>query len=262
MKPKAQELTKSTISEELEFREMYSEMANSHIKPLWTDEARILPRSPEPRAVPWLWKWSQIYRLASRAGELVTIERGGDRRALGLSNPGLDGQPYATPTLWAAIQWLNSREIEPAHRHSAQAVRFMIKGKAYSTVQGDKIELERGDFAINPPMAWHDHGSENDGPAVWMDGLDIPLNNYLNATFFEEGAKDRQESPRSSKVRCSNTARVRFGPRGKSRFKNTRPCPPISGPPLSERSLTSRRSMRARSTTPRWNTPIPTTGDR
>ena len=29
--------------------------------------------------------------LASRAGDLVTIERGGDRRALGLSNPGLEG---------------------------------------------------------------------------------------------------------------------------------------------------------------------------
>src|SRR5665213_67295 len=192
MHPKTENLTNETASE-TEFNRMYQEMERTHIKPLWTDEARILPRSPAPRAVPWLWKWSQIYGLASRAGGLVTIERGGDRRALGLSNPGLNGQPYATPTLWAAIQWLNGREIEPAHRHSAQAVRFMIKGKAYSTVQGDKIELERGDFAINPPMAWHDHGSENDKPAVWMDGLDIPLNNYLNATFFEEAAKDRQD---------------------------------------------------------------------
>jgi len=193
MNSKTENLTNGAPSVEAEFSRMYQEMERSHIKPLWADEARILPRSPEPRAVPWLWKWSQIYRLASRAGELVTIERGGDRRALGLSNPGLNGQPYATPTLWAAIQWLNGREIEPAHRHSAQAVRFMIKGKAYSTVQGDKIELERGDFALNPPMAWHDHGSENDDPAVWMDGLDIPLNNYLNATFFEEAAKDRQD---------------------------------------------------------------------
>jgi len=124
----------------------------------------------------------------------VTLARGGDRRALGLANPGLGGFPYATATLWAAVQWLNGKEVAPAHRHSAQAVRFMIDGKgAYSTVQGDKVYLERGDFAINPPWYWHDHGSEGDGPAVWMDGLDVPLNNYLDAVFFEPGARDTQE---------------------------------------------------------------------
>jgi len=182
------------MSIEREFEEMYQEMERSHIKPLWTAEAKILPRIPQPRAVPWLWKWPQLHGLAKRAGDLVTIERGGDRRALGLANPGLEGQPFTTPTLWAAVQWLNGREVEPAHRHSAQAVRLMIEGKgAYSTVEGDKIYLERGDFAINPPMAWHDHGSEADTPAVWMDGLDIPLNNYLNASFFETSENDRQD---------------------------------------------------------------------
>ncbi len=182
------------MSLDAEFDKLYKEMECSHIKPLWTEEIKILPRTPQPKAIPWLWKWSQLHRLASRAGDLVTIERGGDRRALGLINPGLGGQPYATPTLWAAIQWLNGCEVEPAHRHSAQAVRFMIEGNgAYSTVQGDRIFLERGDFAINPPMAWHDHGSEGDGPAVWMDGLDIPLNNYLDATFFETSENEKQD---------------------------------------------------------------------
>src|ERR1700692_3061190 len=147
---------------EAEFDKLYSEMDSNHVRPLWTAERSILPVQPHSKAIPWLWKWSRLFDFARTAGKLVTLERGGDRRAMGLSNPGLGGLPYATPTLWAAIQWLNGREIEPAHRHSAQAVRFMIKGKAYSTVQGDKIQLERGDFAINPPMAWHDHGSEND----------------------------------------------------------------------------------------------------
>jgi gentisate 1,2-dioxygenase len=177
-----------------DFDKLYEDMERSHVKPLWTAEAKILPARPQPRAVPWLWKWSQVHSLASRAGNLVTIEHGGDRRALSLANPGLGGQPYATPTLWAAIQWLNGREVEPAHRHSAQAVRFMIEGKgAYSTVQGDKIYLERGDFAINPPWFWHDHGSESNGSAVWMDGLDIPLNNYLDASFFETSRNEKQD---------------------------------------------------------------------
>jgi gentisate 1,2-dioxygenase len=182
------------VSLDAEFEKLYEEMDQNFVKPLWRAESSILPRSPRPKAVAWIWKWSRLHALARRSGELVTIGRGGDRRALGLSNPGLGGQPYATPTLWAAIQWLNGREVEPAHRHSSQAVRFVIDGRgAYSTVEGDKIYLERGDFSINPPWFWHDHGSEEDGPTVWMDGLDIPLNNYLDAPFFEQSADEKQE---------------------------------------------------------------------
>jgi gentisate 1,2-dioxygenase len=182
------------VSLDAEFEKLYLEMDQNHIQPLWRAESSILPRSPHPQAVPWLWKWSRLHRLASRSGELVTLDRGGDRRALGLSNPGLGGRPYATPTLWAAVQWLNGHEVEPAHRHSSQAVRFIIDGRgAYSTVEGDRIYLERGDFSISPPWSWHDHGSDGDEPTVWFDGLDIPLNNYLDAPFFEQSADEKQE---------------------------------------------------------------------
>ena len=92
-------------------------------------------------------------------------------------------------------------------------------------MQGDKIYLERGDFAINPPMAWHDHGSESDGPAVWMDGLDIPLNNYLNATFFEDSPKDRQDVTAIHDGSVLKYGGGRFGPRGKSRCKSIRRSP-------------------------------------
>lgn len=178
-----------------EFARLYQEMDRNHLKPLWTQEGAIMTREPRPKAVPWLWKGSRLMELARRSGELVTLDRGGDRRAIGLANPGLNGLPFATPTLWAAVQWLNGRETAPMHRHSAQAVRFILEGRnAYSTVQGDKVYLERGDFVINPPWYWHDHGSDGDEPAVWMDGLDVPLNNYLDASFFEPGATYTQET--------------------------------------------------------------------
>lgn len=176
------------------FEKLYSEMAANHLKPLWTAERSISPLAPHSKAIPWLWKGSRLYDFARRSGELVATERGGDRRAMGLANPGLGGQPYATPTLWAAIQWLNGREVAPTHRHSFQAVRFIIEGdKTYSTVEGDKVYLERGDFVINPPWYWHDHGSESEKPAIWMDGLDVPITNYLDAPFFEHGAAYQQE---------------------------------------------------------------------
>jgi gentisate 1,2-dioxygenase len=169
-------------------------MRERHLIPLWELEGEIMGVRPNPSTRPWLWRWSDLYPIAERAGELVPLERGGDRRAIALSNPGLGGLPYATSTLWAAVQWLNGREVAPAHRHTSQAIRFIIDGAgSYSTVEGDRVYLARGDLVLTPPWTWHDHGSDSDERAVWMDALDIPLNNYLDAPFFEPHPDDSQQ---------------------------------------------------------------------
>jgi gentisate 1,2-dioxygenase len=171
---------------DLRLGELRRDMERHHLIPLWELEAEIMGLVPAPQTVPWLWRWSDVYSVAERAGELVRVERGGDRRAIALANPGQGGLPYATSTLWAAVQWLNGHEVAPAHRHTSQAIRFIIDGAgSFSTVEGDRVFLERGDLVLTPPWTWHDHGSESDERAVWMDALDIPLNNYLDAPFFE-----------------------------------------------------------------------------
>ena len=173
---------------------LYDDMKSNFLTPLWRIEESIMPLQPKPKAVPWLWKWQTLHDIAERSGKLVPIERGGDRRATALSNPGLEGQPFATPTLWAAVQWLNGHEVAPAHRHTSQAIRFIINGSgSWSTVEGDRVFLERGDLVLTPPWLWHDHGSASDEAAIWMDGLDIPLNNYLDASFFEPYTGEAQE---------------------------------------------------------------------
>jgi len=173
---------------------LYAQLKAQNLTPLWCVEQDILPLKPTPASIPWLWKWETMNSLISAAGSLVQLESGGDRRALGLSNPGLHGKPYATETLWMALQWLNGYEVAPPHRHVSQASRFIIQSEgSYSTVEGNRIFLERGDFVLNPPMLWHDHGSINDKHAIWLDALDIPLTNYLNANFFESHHSDKQE---------------------------------------------------------------------
>ncbi len=174
--------------------DLYVKLKSNNVTPLWKLEGEILPILPQSKSIAWLWKWDSLYNLAKQSGSLVPIERGGDRRALGISNPGLDGLPYATDTLWLALQWLNGNEVAPSHRHTSQAIRFIIDGQgSYSTVQGDRVFLERGDLVLNPPLLWHDHGSEAEERAVWIDGLDIPLTNYLGASFFEPMEEDIQE---------------------------------------------------------------------
>ena len=105
----------------------YGRLGEEGLQPLWTQETDLMPASPNPAAVPWLWRWDTLRPLAEEAGRLITVARGGDRRVLSLSNPGLDGLPFASPTLWAAVQYLNAGESAPAHRHTPSAIRFCTK---------------------------------------------------------------------------------------------------------------------------------------
>ena len=96
-----------------ELARLYPDLAAVGMTPLWTTRAGLMPHVPAPKAVPHLWRWAQLYPLAARSADLVPVGRGGERRAISLGNPGLPGDPYTTPTLWAAIQYLNPRENAP-----------------------------------------------------------------------------------------------------------------------------------------------------
>jgi len=109
--------------------ELYADLAAANLAPLWTQRDDLMPMAPQSDAVPMLWRWSALYPLAARSGELVPVGRGGERRAIALANPGLPGTPYATPTLWAAIQYLGPREMAPSHHHTQTAFRFVIEGE-------------------------------------------------------------------------------------------------------------------------------------
>lgn len=89
-----------TAEEEKELQEMYRQMDDLHMKPLWNQIGGLMPNSPEPRAIAHKWEWKKLYALAARSGELVPVGRGGERRAIGLANPGLGGPTYIAPTLW------------------------------------------------------------------------------------------------------------------------------------------------------------------
>jgi gentisate 1,2-dioxygenase len=52
--------------------------------------------------------------------------------------------------------------------------------------------MHEGDFIITPPMAWHDHGNPSDDPIFWLDGLDIPVVQFLDASFAEHLGQDEQ----------------------------------------------------------------------
>jgi gentisate 1,2-dioxygenase len=165
---------------------LYGDMAAADVQPLWTQEG-LLPRTPG-RLAPHIWRWKTLRDLAERSGDLVGIDRGGDRRVLSLTHPDLGGLPFATPTLWGAVQFLNGGELAPGHRHTPAALRFVLEGSGvWTLVNGDPIHMAPGDLVLTPSWTWHEHHNPGTEPMIWFDGLDLPLVRNLDAVFFEPG---------------------------------------------------------------------------
>jgi gentisate 1,2-dioxygenase len=186
-----------------ELANLYRDFESQRLVPLWREIGDLMPAQPTPSAVPHVWRWADgLLPVAERAGELVPVGRGGERRAIALANPGLGGAPFATPTLWAAIQYLNPREDAPVHRHTQNAFRFVVEGEGvWTVVNGDAVAMRRGDFLPQAGWNWHGHHNVSDRPMAWIDGLDIPFQHLTDSTFFEFGPEEveTREAPARSR---------------------------------------------------------------
>ena len=177
--------------------ELYRGFEKEQLVPLWTEIGDLMPVSPRSAAVPHLWRWEQLRELAAQAGELVPVGRGGERRAIALANPGLGGRPFATPTLWAAIQYLMPGEDAPEHRHTQHAFRFVVEGEGvWTVVNGDPVAMRRGDFLPQAGWNWHAHHNATAEPMAWLDGLDIPFQYLTETQFFEPGREQVSDAER------------------------------------------------------------------
>ena len=168
---------------------LYADLAAADLQPLWTQPG-LLTRTPD-RLRPHIWRWKTLRDLAERSGDLVGIDRGGDRRVLSLSHPDLGGLPFATHTLWGAVQFLGGGELAPAHRHTPAALRFVLEGSGvWTLVNGDAVHMAPGDLILTPSWTWHEHHNPGTEPMIWFDGLDLPLVQSLDAIFFEPGSEE------------------------------------------------------------------------
>ena len=184
--------TAQDATKEAKRQAFYGRISESNLTPLWTSLANLV--TPEPRSLcrPASWRFRDIREAMMEAGALITAKEA-ERRVLVLENPGLRGESRITTDLYAGVQMVLPGEVAPAHRHSQSALRFVLEGKdAHTSVNGERTRMNVGDFIITPPMTWHDHGNESDQPIFWLDGLDIPLVQFLDASFSEHMEEDEQ----------------------------------------------------------------------
>ena len=187
--------------------DFYDRLRPERLAPLWKVLAALVTPIPCTPAVPASWSFERIRPLLMEAGELITAAEA-ERRVLILENPALPGQSRITSTLYAGLQLILPGEVAPAHRHAQNALRFIMAGNgAFTALDGERAYMHQYDLILTPAWLWHDHGNETDQPMIWLDGLDIPLVQALDASFAEH-REDRGAWPTS---RPAGDANMRWG---------------------------------------------------
>ena len=190
--------------------ELYRDLAPLHLTPLWEVMSTLITPEPVSSAAVWRWRYDELRPWLMRAGEMISAKEA-ERRVLILENPGLPGQSRITNTLYAGLQLILPGEVAPSHRHTQSALRFIIEGDgAYTAVDGERASMSRGDLILTPSWTWHDHGNETDTPTVWLDGLDIPVAQFLDASFVErypEASQPVSRPPGDSAARYGRNMR-------------------------------------------------------
>jgi gentisate 1,2-dioxygenase len=164
------------------FRE---EMDKACVAPLWERLAAQSKRTEQPR----VWRWSDLEPLATKAVRATGLDSA-ERRVLTLADPLLspNAPMRVTSDLNAGIQILLPGESARPHRHTANALRFVIEGTgARTVVDGKTCPMEPGDLILTPSMTWHEHMNEGNSRVMWLDVLDVPLMEFLQVNMFEPG---------------------------------------------------------------------------
>jgi gentisate 1,2-dioxygenase len=169
------------------------ELTALNLVPLWPSLRAVLPpQVPTRRTQAAAWSYRALRPLLMRAGELTPIEKA-ERRVLVLANPGHGLEKMqASAAIYLGMQLLLPGEWAPSHRHTPNAVRMVVEGTgAWTTVDGEKCPMSRGDLILTPTGLWHEHGHDGSEPVVWLDVLDLPLVYYTETSYVVGGERQR-----------------------------------------------------------------------
>jgi gentisate 1,2-dioxygenase len=159
----------------------------ARLSPLWESAVAFKERAAAPK--PLFWRWSELRPHIELAIGLVS-PADVERRVLMLCDPELSAGRRATTTkgLNAGLQILLPGECARPHRHSMDAIRFILEGEgALTVVEGKECPMAEFDLVLTPGWTWHEHVHRGTRPVIWLDGLNSPLHRYLGTASFEAG---------------------------------------------------------------------------
>jgi gentisate 1,2-dioxygenase len=220
---------------------LYDDIHRGNMFPFWAtsdsvehDEIKQLMATA--KAVPFVWKYTDIEPLLQRAAQLVTMADS-ERRSLILINPGLAPKRASVSTMYTAYRLNDPNEIMPPHKHSPSAIRFGLTGNGnFTGVAGEDIVFGPGDMVLTPNDAWHNHGTVGGEAAVNLSVLDLPLVEMLHATQFDhkyteiENGREVEKKVQTARYPADYSQRI-YGAGGlKPRFVDHRRGGGLSSP--------------------------------
>jgi len=164
----------------------YANLHTRHFAPGWARPEPSMWAEPKPKFKPAVWRFAEAKQALDASHNMVPADQT-ERRNLIMVNP-IEGNTYAsTRHLVAAYQCVMARDRARTHRHSANALRLVLKGKPgiATIVNGTAIDMIPGDVLLTPGGCWHGHVNETDETGYWIDFLDIPFVQLCEAMFFE-----------------------------------------------------------------------------
>ncbi len=76
------------------------------------------------------------------------------------------------------------------HRHTYETIAFILKGKGYSVVEGQRVDWEEGDAVLVPRWTWHQHFNASETEyAEFLGAENCPMLQQLGLSLREEAEK-------------------------------------------------------------------------
>ncbi|MFM0156929.1 MULTISPECIES: cupin domain-containing protein [Paraburkholderia] len=174
-------------------KDYYHLLELQSLMPGWKRKNPNVWPHPKSKFKPAIWRFNEAKNALAESVKFLSPEDT-ERRNLLLVNP-FEGNSYPTTSnLIAAYQMVAPGESAPAHRHSPSALRVVLSASrgAVTFVNGQRIDMNEGDVIFTPNWAWHSHANEGIEPAYWVDFLDVPFVQHVEAVFFERCADTRK----------------------------------------------------------------------
>ena len=168
----------------LDISEVRKAWKEANLAPLWENAKAHRPVPPPEAAYLWSWDKRPLLSAAIDVASPEVVER----RVLQLVPPNHQDEQQTSRTLSANVQILLPEEKARPHRHTMNALRFVLEGAGATTiVDGKPCPMEEGDLILTPGGTWHEHIHRGKGPIVWLDALDVPFQRYMGTGAFEAG---------------------------------------------------------------------------
>ena len=97
-----------------------------------------------------------------------------ERRVLTLTDPDRARHRSTTTNLSTAFQILLPGQKARPHRHTMNALRFVVEGKGAAPPSSTAriARWRKAIWSLTPGWTWHEHVHRGDKPIIWLDALD------------------------------------------------------------------------------------------